>query len=423
METAPTHRRMYSNLLLTMLYAASVSPEEHTAISKEFDVKVAAPLLRKKPFNNSKDPERIIRIGYLSPDFCKHAVHYFLEPLLVNLDRNNFEVFAYSNTPREDGVTERIKKEVDHWRDVRFISDDAIADLIESDKIDILIDPTGHTGQNNLEIFARKPAPIQLSWMGYPATTGMKAMDYKITDPYAEPLGMTEHLNVETLWRMPEIFCCYQAGETTAVVIDHPPFEDNGYIIFGCFNNFAKVTDEVMKTWAKILEKVSNSKLLLEIYGVDMPLVRNNVERRLKQANMPLERVILETRRKTNQYHLYNKIDIALDPFPCNGGTTSMDTLWMGVPMVTLAGRHFVSRMGVTILTNAGLPELIANSEEEYIKFAVDLANDRERLKKMRHGLRDRVKASPLMDQERFARNMETAYREMWRKWCASNPE
>jgi predicted O-linked N-acetylglucosamine transferase (SPINDLY family) len=277
----------------------------------------------------------------------------------------------------------------------------------------------GHTGYNRLLVFARKPAPIQVTWLGFPATTGMKAMDYRITDAYAEPPGMTENLNVETLWRLPEIFCCYGAHESNPAVIDHPPFEDNGYITFGCFNNFAKVTDPVLETWAKIMSSVPESRLLLEITGLDGPKFRAEVEERLQRQGLPLNRVILEPRKRSNQFVLYNKIDIALDPFPCVGGTTSMDTLWMGVPLVTLAGKHFVSRMGVSILTNAGLPELIAQNTDEYVKLATGLANDRQRLKSLRHNLRDHVVASPLMNQESFARNMETAYREMWRKWCA----
>lgn len=414
----PDHGYLYSNLLFVMLYAASVKPEELASTSRIFGEKIVDPLLIKKAHSNNKNTERKLRIGYVSPDFFKHAVHYFLEPLLILHDRTKFEIFAYSNTPKEDDVTERIKKEVDHWRDIRFLSDEKITSLIEADSIDILVDLTGHTGKNNLRIFAQKPAPIQITWLGYPATTGMKAIDYRITDIYAEPVGMTEHLNTETLWRLPQIFCCYQPSENSPAVIDHSPFEDNDYITFGCFNNFAKVTDDVMRTWSKIMAQVPKSQLLLEIFGVDIAMVRDQVQKRLEAAGIPLDRVILETRRRTNQYILYNRIDIALDPYPCNGGTTSMDTMWMGVPMITLAGRHFVSRMGVTILTNAGLPELIANSEDAYVKITVDLANDRERLKKMRHGLQEKVVASPLMDQKLFARNMEAAYREMWKIWC-----
>jgi protein O-GlcNAc transferase len=262
---------------------------------------------------------------------------------------------------------------------------------------------------------------VQVTWLGHPATTGMKAMDYRITDRYTEPEGMTEHLNTEKLWRLPEIFCCYQAHESNPAVIDHPPCEDNGYITFGCFNNFSKVTDPVLEAWARIMANVPDSRLLLEIRGIDSPPFRAAVEERLRRFGLPLERIILEPRKKENQFVLYNRIDIALDPFPCNGGTTSMDTLWMGVPLVALEGKHFVSRMGITILSNAGLPELVAPAVDQYVALATDLALNRDRLRGLRHNLRQRVEGSPLMNQTVFARDMEAAYREMWRRWCVEN--
>ncbi len=416
LDFVPEKAWLYSNMLLTMVYASSVSPEELAEAARQFGEKITDPLLRKRLFQNNKKLNRKLRIGYVSPDFRGHAVAFFLAPIYY-ADKENFELFAYSRTEKEDLITEDIKKYFDHWRDIKYMRDDAIVDFIERDKIDILVDLAGHTGYNSLLVFARKPAPIQVSWLGYPATTGMKAMDYRITDSYAEPPGMTEHLNVEKLWRLPDIFCSYRAHPNSPAVIDHPPFEDNGYITFGCFNNFTKVTDTVLQTWAQIIEKVPNSRLLMEIAGIDNVKIKDEVKTRFIENGLPMDRVILEPRKKTNQYILYNKIDIALDPFPCNGGTTSMDTLWMGVPFVSLAGRHFVSRMGVTILTNAGLPELIAQNIDEYISITVDLATDLKKLHKLREGLREKFAASPVMDQKKFARNMETAYREIWKQW------
>lgn len=417
---APGEFSAYTNLLLTMVYASSVTPEALTDTAREFGRNIADPLIRQRPFKNVKDSERKLRIGYISGDFWDHAVHYFFEPLLLLHDRRQFEVFAYSNTAREDEVTERLKKEFDHWNDIRFMKDDDAADLIERQQIDILVDMSGHTAGHKLLVMARKPAPVQITWLGYPATTGMKAIDYKISDFYTEPPGMTEHLNVEKLYRLPDIFCCYQGHRSNPAVIDHPPFEDNDYITFGCFNNFSKVTDPVLQAWSEIMKQVPNSRLLLEIKGIEGAKFRADTEERLNRFGIPLDRVIIEARKRANQFVLYNRIDMALDPFPCAGGTTSMDTLWMGVPFVTLEGRHFVSRMGVSILTNAGLPDLIARSVDEYIEKAVSLANNRPRLKELRDRLRDKFAASPVMDQARFARNMEAAYRDMWRKWCAS---
>jgi protein O-GlcNAc transferase len=265
LDMQPDSAKIYNNLLLAMVYAASVPPEELTATAREFCERIADPLLRRRPLYPNTNPERRLRIGYLSPDFRTHAVNYFFEPLLKLHDRKHFEIFGYSSNQTDDAVTARLKQEFDHWRDIKTLNDDQAADLIESDKIDILVDPAGHTANNRLLVFARKPAPVQVTWLGFPATTGMKAMDYRITDIHAEPEGMTEHLNVETLWRLPESFCCYGAHESNPAVIDHPPCEDNGYVTFGCFNNIAKVTDFVLEIWEKILAAVPESRLLLEI--------------------------------------------------------------------------------------------------------------------------------------------------------------
>ena len=414
---APSYGPIRMNLLLAMVYAPGIAPEEITAETRAYNSLIAAPLYKPRTHDRNRDPDRKLRIGYVSPDFCRHPVNSFFEPLLQNHDRAQFEIFGYANVTEPDAITARLKGAFDHWRDIHDKSDDDAAAMIDADKIDILIDLAGYTASNRLLVFARKPAPVQATWLGYPATTGLTAMDYKITDIYADPPGMTEHLHTEKLWRMPEIFCCYGAPQNGPDVIDHPPFDDNGYVTFGCFNSFSKITEDVLTAWVRILGVVPDSRLLLEIAGLQSEKYRAEVEGRLRAAGMPLDRVILENRRRENQFHLYNRIDMALDPFPCNGGTTSMDTLWMGVPFVTLAGRHFVSRMGVSILTNAGMPELIAYDVDEYVEKAAALATDREKLRTLRHGLRDRVAHSPVMNQAVFARHIERAYREMWREW------
>jgi predicted O-linked N-acetylglucosamine transferase (SPINDLY family) len=415
----PDYADAHTNLLLSMQYSASVTPEAVYTAHKRFGEQFGTPLRATwQPHTNFRAPGKRLKIGYVSPDFRRHAVAYFIEPILARHDRTQVEVFCYYNNVYVDTVTQRLQQLADHWVPCKFMSDDELAARIRADGIDILIDLAGHTDGNRLLTFARKPAPVQLTYLGYPATTGLAAVDYRITDVHAEPVGMTEHLNVEQLWRLPDIFCCYRAHDNSPDVIDHPPLQDNGFITFGCFNNFAKVTDPVLLLWKAILQRVPNSRLLLEIAGLDDPVCRTKVEARLSNLGLPLERVLLMPRRKENQYVLYNRIDIALDPFPCNGGTTSFDALWMGVPFVTLAGRHFTSRMGVTILTNAGLQELVANSEEEYLDIAAKLATDIPRLSTLRAGLRQRVQASPLMDAPRFTRQMEQAYRGMWEQWC-----
>ena len=260
------------------------SPQELAATAREFGKTLADPFMRSRPMIRDRDINRKLRVGYVSPDFREHAVNYFFEFLLKWHDREQVEIFAYSSAVLEDNTTARLKPKFDCWRNMRALSDDRAADLIEADKIDVLVDLAGHTADNRLMVFARKPAPVQITWLGYPATTGMKAMDYRISDHFAEPEGMTEHLNAETLWRLPETFCCYNGHENSPAVIDHPPFEDNGYITFGCFNNFSKVTDFVLNAWAQIMAQVQNSRLLLEITGLEGRQFRASIEERLKRA-------------------------------------------------------------------------------------------------------------------------------------------
>jgi predicted O-linked N-acetylglucosamine transferase (SPINDLY family) len=415
----PEFLNAHHSLLMSMQYAASVTPEDMAAAHVAFGEQFETPLRALwKPHANEPTPGKRLKIGYLSPDFRQHAVAFFIEPVLAQHDRSQVEVFCYYNHDAIDAVTVRLQGLADHWVRCKFMSDEQLAERIRADGIDILVDLAGHTGGNRLLAFARKPAPVQVTYLGYPATTGLTAIDYRVTDVHAEPAGMTETLNTETLWRLPDIFCCYRARDNSPDVIDHPPSRDNGAVTFGCFNNFAKVTDPVLKLWQQILARVPHSRLILEIAGLDDGTLQGDTETRLANLGLPLERVILVPRHPVNQYTLYNHIDIALDPFPANGGTTSLDTLWMGVPLVTLAGRHFTSRMGVTILTNAGLGQLIAQSEEEYVEIATALATDLPRLSAVRDGLRQRVQASPLMDAPRFTRQLEQAYRGMWERWC-----
>lgn len=419
LQIRPNHAGTYTNLLLSMVYAPSVSAEEQAKTAREFGEGIANPVFKNYVFNNDRNPNRRLKIGYVSPDFKTHSVNFFFEPLLNRHDRKNFEIYGYASVEKKDGITARLEKSFDHWRDIFTLDDEEAADLIHQDGIDILIDMAGHTGFNRLLTFARKPAPVQVTWLGYPATTGVTAIDYRIVDPHTVPAGMNQEWSAETLWRLPDVFCCYSPGDKIVDVIDHPPFEDNGYITFGCFNNFSKVTDAVLASWLQILKRVPGSKLFLEIACLDQ--FESDLIARLQAIGFDLASVILEQRKPNTQFIMYNRIDIALDPFPCNGGTTSMDCLWMGVPIIALAGNSFVSRMGVSFLTNSGLPQLIADTTDDYIEKAVALASDLDGLRAIRHNLRDKVRASPLMDQERFIKNMEAAYRKMWQLWCAEN--
>lgn len=418
---APNYAAAHNNLLLSMQYAAGITQQQlfelHLRFAAQFE-----PALAQQRFNHvpGRDPGKRLKIGYVSPDFRRHAVAFFIEPILARHDKSQVEVYCYYSHVINDEFTARIKADADHWIPCRSMSDQQLAERIHADGIDILVDLAGHTSGNRLLAFARKPAPVQLTYIGYPSTTGLASMDYRLTDGWAEPPGQSEHVNVETLWRLPEVFCCYAAHPGSPAVIDHPPCQDNGYITFGCFNNYAKVSDAAIVLWAAILDQVPESRLMLEILGLDNPGMREGVQARFARLGIDPARLVLIANERKNQFVLYNRIDIALDPFPCNGGTTSFDTLWMGVPFVTLAGTNFISRLGVTILHNGGLDELIGEDEAAYVRIAVQLARDPERLVRLRAGLRERTRASPLMDMERFTRHLEEAYRGMWQIWCDS---
>lgn len=417
----PGDADVHSNLLITMQYSATLTPseifDEHLRFAEQFE----APLKPHWQMHaNAPDPQKRLKLGYVSPDFRGHSVAYFIEPVLDNHDKSQVEVFCYYNHFAHDRFTDRIKSKADHWAPCMGLSDLQLAERIRADGIDILVDLAGHSAHNRLLTFARKPAPVQVAYIGYPATTGMSAIDYRITDGHTDPAGMTEPFNIEQLWRLPEIYCCYQAHEDSPEAINHPPMEDNGYVTFGCFNNFAKVTDRVITTWARLLEKVPSSRLMLKVKGIDSTDFRSEVENRFARLGIPGTSLILVGQQRENPFALYNRVDVALDPFPYNGCTTSLDSLWMGVPFITLAGNSSLSRVGVSILTNAGLPELIADTEGGYAGIAAALALDMQKLKTLRAGLRDRIKQSPLMDGPRLTRYLEQAYREMWKRWCVA---
>ncbi len=422
LDLDPTNPLPHSNRIFARMYATDSSPRDQLADARAFGERFAAPLLRRRPFPNDRDPERRLRVGFVSGDFCEHAVNAFFEPALRSFDPAQIETFAYSNTQKEDAATERLKAVFAHWRGLRALDDEAAADLIEADGIDILIDLSGHTANNRLMVFARKPAPIQVSWIGFPGTTGMKAIDYRLTDPYAEPPGLGDDLSVEALLRLPRVCACYQAPNRDLPIADHPPVDRTGIVTFGCFNRFTKMSDDTLVAWGRILRRVPEARLLLEIGGGDDPQVRAGIAARLERAGLPLDRTDIEDRSPANRYVLYNRIDIALDPFPYNGGTTNLDTLYMGVPFVALAGDHFVARMGHAILMHVGLAELSSTTVDDYVERACDLALDRDRLRRIRRDLRGRLMASPHMDHRLLAEDVGGAFRAMWRRWTETVP-
>ena len=363
-------------------------------------------------FTNSK---RRLRIGYVSPDFNDHAVGKFIEPVLAAHDTNKFEVFCYYNNSRVDDATKRMQTAVAHWRMTSTISDDELARMIQADAIDILVDLSGHTGLNRLLVFARKPAPIQVTWIGYPNTTGLSTMDYRITDAFADPIGATEALHTEKLVRMPECFSCFKPP-SNAPHVSALPAVARGTITFGSFNNFAKITPEVMRVWIAILARVPGSRLVLKNWCLDNDRMKTFMLDAFVRYGATPGQVELWNPNTSNVDHLncYNSIDIGLDPFPYNGTTTTCDALWMGVPVITLAGVSHVGRVGVSQMSNLGLQELIARDTDHYVDIAVALANDVPRLAALRGAMRVRMSASPLMDAPRLTKNLEAAYDNMW---------
>ena len=363
-------------------------------------------------FTNSK---RRLRIGYVSPDFNDHAVGKFIEPVLAAHDINKFELFCYYNKPRVDDATKRMQSAVANWRMTADMSDDELARMIQADAIDILVDLSGHTGLNRLLVFARKPAPIQVTWIGYPNTTGLSTMDYRITDAFADPIGATEALHTEKLVRMPECFSCFKPP-SNAPHVSALPAVARGTITFGSFNNFAKITPEVMRVWIAILARVPGSRLVLKNWCLDNDRMKTFMLEAFTRCGATTGQVELWNPNTSNVDHLncYNSIDIGLDPFPYNGTTTTCDALWMGVPVITLAGVSHVGRVGVSQMSNLGLQELIARDTDHYVDIAIALATDVPRLAALRGGMRVRVSASPLMDAPRLTKNLETAYDNMW---------
>jgi predicted O-linked N-acetylglucosamine transferase (SPINDLY family) len=367
---------------------------------------------------NDHTPARKLRIGYVSPDFRDHPVARNLLPLLMHHDHRRFEIFCYSNTFRHDAITHRIRDSVDVWRDIRSLDDDQAAALVGADRIDMLVDLALHTSQNRLLLFARKPAPVQVTFAGYPGTTGVEAIDYRFTDPYIDPCNENrDRLYVEDSWRLPETFWCYDPIERD-LPVNSLPATANGFVTFGCLNNFCKVNDDVLDLWAEVLRRTSGSRLLMVSKRgkhrgrtIDF-LADRGIERRQIEFIDPLPRV--------DYLRCYHRIDLGLDTFPYNGHTTSLDSYWMGVPVVTLVGNTVVGRAGSSQLSNLNLRELAADGREQFVKVAVELARDWPRLSELRRTLRHRMEGSPLMDGERFAAGVETAFGQMWERWCAS---
>jgi predicted O-linked N-acetylglucosamine transferase (SPINDLY family) len=340
-------------------------------------------------------------------------------PILAGHNHEDFEIFCYANVAHPDARTAQFQALADHWRNIDGISDEEAADMIRHDRIDILIDLAGHSGAHRLLLLARKPAPIQVNYVGYPATTGLKTIDYRITDAVADPPGMTEALHSEQLARLPRCNWCYEPLPEIVNAISDPPNPEPHPIVFACFTNPAKVNQQTINLWGQILQQVPGSRFILKAGTLGSDSVRQRFADMMTRAGIAPDRFeLIRSMHLTEHLKHFGQIDIFLDTFPYNGTTTTCETLWMGVPVVTLAGKSHVSRVSASLLTTVGLPELIANNPEQYVKIAVDLANDLPRLTHIRSTLRQRMKDSQLCDGPGMARAMEGLYRDMWRRWC-----
>jgi len=408
------------NLIYEMLHnpkhdAKSIF-SEHLQFAKQF----AEPLqVNITPLTNDCNRARRLRIGYVSPDFRRHSVSYFVEPVLASHNRNNFEIFCYLLIPMQDDTTIRIQRYADHWKTPVGIPDEQFADIIRQDKIDILIDLAGHTAHNRILVFACKPVPIQITWIGYPATTGLSTIDYKIVDSYTDPPGMTDEFYTEELLRLPDTFLCYLPDVNSPDICDLPALKC-GYITFGSFNNFAKISSNAFKIWSEILKAVPNSRLIIKAKSLSERMTCDSVKDIFIQNGTDPDRIELLSWVLSPREHLetYNRVDIGLDTFPYNGTTTTCEALWMGVPVITLAGNTHVSRVGVSLLSNIGLSELVAKTYDEYIELAANLAMDINKLQFYRKNSRDMMAKSALCDVKRFIVNLENCYRDVWRNWC-----
>lgn len=411
----------HSNLLFYLHYHKGNEPELLFEEHREWNRRHALglPRQRLRPPDAAAGNRRL-RIGYLSPNFHRHSVAYFLEPLLEAHDRSAFQVHAYSNVSNADEVTARLKAHCDAWSEVFDLDDEAVARRIAADRIDILVDLAGHTAGGRLGVFARKPAPVQATWLGYPDTTGLDAVDWRISDAIADPPGESDRHCSERLLRLEHGFLCYRAPELAPEVAEAPSVR-SGRVTFGSFNNLAKITPEQVALWARLLAGLPGSRMLVKAHGLASDGARRAMHERFAAAGVAEDRVTLLGAERAVRHHLerYAEMDIALDSFPYHGTTTTFEALWMGVPVVVLEGRAHVSRVGVSILRHLGLDELVARDADDYVAKAAALAGDPQRLARLRAGLRGRLRDSPLMDAKSFARSIEAAYRRMWADYLA----
>lgn len=413
-EYEPDNPIALGNLLLTLNYLPDADCDVVFAQHRRFGQLFGDPLtLLAAPHSNPPEPDRPLRVGFVSGDLRNHPVAHFIEPVFEMHNRAGYEFFCYANQSVNDGITARLQRQVEHWSTVIGLSDDELSAAIRRDGIDILVDLSGHTAGNRLLVFARKPAPVQVTMIGYMQTTGLVAMDYRITDAALDPAGVSERFNVEQLVRLPAGASPFRPPAESPAVNELPALK-NGFVTFASFNNLAKVTPRVLECWAEILRIVPASKLLV----VGRP--GNSIVANLESLGIAPERVELIYRLPFSEYlALHHRADLLLDTFPFNGLTTTLVAAWMGVPTVTLAGSSTPGRAGAALLNAFGLSHLVAISPAEYVAKAVAAAGAPSAIAAWRNTVRQRL-APHFNDGGLYTRQLESAFREMWRKWCAA---
>lgn len=416
----PLMPSIQSNIAFFATYLPDRSHDDIFAYHREWGVRFEKSVVKKFTFggDQSSRPNRPLRIGYVSGDFGTHPVGFLLRDVARYHDRSNFYIHCYSMMRGSDSITEVIRENSDCWNDVLLLSDDELADQVHQDRIDILVDLSGHTAYNRLPTFATKPAPVQATWIGYFHSTGLESIDYFITDPHTSPCGCSQLFSETPVW-LPHSRFCYSPPDYAPEVTE-PPMLSGRPITFGSFNRVEKLVEPVLDAWASILAAVPGSRLLLKAGTLDSKFICDDLRRRCAVVGLNDERLDLKgPSSHPEMLEQYGEIDIALDPFPFNGGMTTLEALWMGVPVVTVAGNTVVSRQTVSALANIGLAdELAFPTIDAYVAGAVALANNPGRLAELRNEIRPRMAASPLCQPEQFARDLEALYRRMWQAYC-----
>ena len=418
----PNDARVLGSLLFCENYRADGEPKQLVEEARRYGQLVTDPANVKIHRTNNDDPNRRLRVGLVSADFRMHAVARFLDGPLAEIDPRQIELFAYANGTRTDAMTERLQRSIPNWRQVSALTDGQLAEEITNDGIDILVDLSGHSAGHRLGVFARKPAPIAVTWLGYFATTGLPTIDYVLANRWVIPEAEAAHW-VETPWYLPDTYLCF-SSPMVDVDVGPLPAASNGFITFGSANNLSKLSEVTVQAWSDVLAAVPGSRLILRTAALSDPETADRVRRRFTALGIAPDRLLMQPAVADYGEHLarYRDVDIALDSYPYAGGTTTVEALWMGVPVLTLKGDRYSARMGENIMHNLGMPEWIADSPDDYARRAASFAGDINALAILRRGLRSKLAASPMMDAPAFARNLEAAFRGMWQEWCARAP-